>query len=1314
MAQDLEFSRNETLGPFRPSGPPDDRPSDFWAAVGLAGAAMAAYASHKFLLKKYGYSYAESLYHGVRNVEKRSPAGMLSTFRQGEVFSSYAIKEASYAKEKIFEGGALTPLGEQLQRLIGSRVDFAEHFKNNQVLKFVRDERTVNPFLRLEGYDDVQVRFMQAGSITKTSNLYRSGKPAVRPVPQSRLPGLWDRLKANFHTRQSEQQIENIERRFAAIETFGQEEVEFFPVWSKLGSQEIESGIDTANRVAFDLLNRPMSLLASFGAGLRRGTYDSNLGLIGQLMLRRVAPVMVGTAALGYLDYLTDHTGRDTLAAVPVKADILRAELTDKLPFGRSVTDFYEQTVPGPQYGPLALPLGGAMVGGGLHYFQDVLFNPAFSTEGRRRKFRGDLFSAWEDVKQFTRSWDAELLEKAWSKIGKPTKGAVIGTALMLPFVPGMLGSRETADEKRDIYSGAVWEPVRAGRWWEMGATPWEGNRIVGYRPNWYAEMKSGAWYASTYGSEEAYWEHHPIISPLGYFDDPYFVERHNYADRPYPITSPAFSDVPLIGPILAGTIGKVVKPPMILHQGEYNEEEYRAFSGFVEPKGPEALSPLPPQEEYGLWDMTRREGEIFAEFIGLPGYVAKLAVGNVFSNPDQQDVYWQGSREMTSWSRQYYESEYGSMFGASFEGPTGMSEPLRRFIQRDPKTLHANEVPNLMPSWLPSGYDYPIDFHTGDPYVKLKFGHLRLPGPGYEALHPELQGVDPEDYPAITKLSILADVAPSSSQYFNAKGQVERLMEDTGDTGLRIQYEQILQRVEDVNRSTTPIDRRRFSGETEELFGTVEEATPQGVRLREYPGRVFQLSGVSMRAADLSSRILAENNEGLSRSEATEEVSSRLQQQNRFLEDTLSGHSVKVVVAKGAAATTQPRAVLFVDGENVNQTLIDSGLAAQDLNNAGPEYQAMGGPLSRTWGSISEEIAFAGDESALNPMRYLPNPAQTKLWQVREALEQYKNREIYGSKMRRWDRPFDDFISPYLGGVVNRTTGSAMMSQVNAEKRDLNTLTDILDYMRTQVLSGMDPSSRGRYTIQAQTTSMGANQFGTPDYLERTLPRSERPYLKSFLQETDPDRRAEILSTVSPELKRLLESQWAAQQAAIATAEGQFVPQLAENGRLVDPDLYEEYRSSGSRLDYGDWERSKEIAQFFDRRGLNLPDTNSPLWNPIVDYEDVKLKIIQNEGYDMHDFNVWEDRAALLWRKPYLDGAVRELTSGGGKKSEDELRRLIEEIMLKAKGSNRRPDVRVMSRATREEQNNINVRMSVDRSEELRRDARRNPEEYQ
>jgi hypothetical protein len=122
-----------------------------------------------------------------------------------------------------------------------------------------------------------------------------------------------------------------------------------------------------------------------------------------------------------------------------------------------------------------------------------------------------------------------------------------------------------------------------------------------------------------------------------------------------------------------------------------------------------------------------------------------------------------------------------------------GYSEPLRRFIQREGFEPQANEIPNTMPSWMP-GDDYYTNFHKGDPFIKVDQGFARLPGKGYEALHPELEGTNPEDYPDINKMAILADVAPYSREYNNYRLRVGK--ESKGNTELQIEYEKILDRV--------------------------------------------------------------------------------------------------------------------------------------------------------------------------------------------------------------------------------------------------------------------------------------------------------------------------------------------------------------------------------------------------------------------------------------------------------------------------------------------------------------------------------------
>jgi len=79
--------------------------------------------------------------------------------------------------------------------------------------------------------------------------------------------------------------------------------------------------------------------------------------------------------------------------------------------------------------------------------------------------------------------------------------------------------------------------------------------------------------------------------------------------------------------------------------------------------------------------------------------------------------IYLQGSRQMTNFSRRYYERELGAVMGldpGGQESLTGYSEPFRRFVQREQLLAQANEIPNPMPSWLP-GDDYFLSFRTAD-----------------------------------------------------------------------------------------------------------------------------------------------------------------------------------------------------------------------------------------------------------------------------------------------------------------------------------------------------------------------------------------------------------------------------------------------------------------------------------------------------------------------------------------------------------------------------------------------------------------------
>jgi hypothetical protein len=174
------------------------------------------------------------------------------------------------------------------------------------------------------------------------------------------------------------------------------------------------------------------------------------------------------------------------------------------------------------------------------------------------------------------------------------------------------------------------------------------------------------------------------------------------------------------------------------------------------------------------------------------------------------------------------------------------------------------------MPSWLP-GDDYMTNFKVGDPYVRIDDGYARLPGAGYEALHPELKGVNPEDYPDIHKLRILSDVAPYSREYNLFRQRVAS--QARNNTGLQIELDKIIDRVRQVKESSVLMDERHFTGPVDTIEGTVDQAGPTGITLKEYPGRVFRFSSVGTSAADLSAQVLGENKPGVSVLPATKEL---------------------------------------------------------------------------------------------------------------------------------------------------------------------------------------------------------------------------------------------------------------------------------------------------------------------------------------------------------------------------------------------------------------------------------------------------------
>jgi len=143
---------------------------------------------------------------------------------------------------------------------------------------------------------------------------------------------------------------------------------------------------------------------------------------------------------------------------------------------------------------------------------------------------------------------------------------------------------------------------------------------------------------------------------------------------------------------------------------------------------------------------------------------------------------------------------------------------------------------------------------------------------------------------------------------------------------------------------------------------------------------------------------------------------------------------------------------------------------------------------------------------------------------------------------------------------------------------------------------------------------------YGNADQIQAALPQREKPFFEAFRQETDPGARERILSMVSQDMQRALSGQWSQQYAA---TQGRSIGRNPDIGTAV-----------------------KMAQQQLKRMGRPVPPQGWSGSNPGVDWNDIKAVMVQNEGADTHDYNIWDDRTQSLLRKPYAYGAVEGLTS--------------------------------------------------------------------
>jgi hypothetical protein len=297
----------------------------------------------------------------------------------------------------------------------------------------------------------------------------------------------------------------------------------------------------------------------------------------------------------------------------------------------------------------------------------------------------------------------------------------------------------------------------------------------------------------------------------------------------------------------------------------------------------------------------------------------------------------------------------------------------------------------------------------------------------------------------------------------------------------------------------------------------------------------------------------------------------------------------------------------------------------------------------------------------------HLDSPLHTKFMNYRSPVEHYERSQIYGRQSAFWTNPYRDFISPYatslvqttdpaqgaisfglLGGLfinpamapiaagvgvaygavnggLNAITNRTWIPKKIREQRKISDYFDKVEYEKFRRLH--DATGNPEYEQSMAETMTGVNPFGVTrqDWTNifRAVPYAEKPFMNAFIHTPEGNERDKIRDLVPAGVRNILEAKWAQQDSKIAP-----------------PGTY-----------MSDRERSGMLTKFF--KSHYLPDRTWTGWDPEVRMDDIKMKTVQKEGHDAHDWGLgWYDQERRIANSPYTPGPI-DMYRGGDRYNE-------------------------------------------------------------
>lgn len=425
----------------------------------------------------------------------------------------------------------------------------------------------------------------------------------------------------------------------------------------------------------------------------------------------------------------------------------------------------------------------------------------------------------------------------------------------------------------------------------------------------------------------------------------------------------------------------------------------------------------------------------------GIYGYAGTMIFGR------DESKFIADAGDINSFTRRFWDSGIGGVGGEQME-------IVRRFLPEYSRRRRVNPLMNTMAEkhpWLPE------KFYTGDPFSSLPMGEARLPGEGYEAinqLHPDQFASD--GYGAIDRYKILADIAPNSAEYKYWKQIVKMMNNDEAKKVLKDTEEM----VKHQGKKHDFFDYKFLGKTTTALDGHIEQILSNGKFKLAGDDNLYQIAGVKFKDNGYMSKnqlkqVLTEGSH----------VTLRIDDEERNPDIN--------------APQAPRKAAVFLDGENISDTLRQVGLADYDMEDtsAAGAY-ANYGLVGRLFGTAAEIVAHA------------PIPIiHSQLMRVNSPLEEYRSDQLYGTGFQSWDSMLASFVYPtfeqaktdFMRDVISDSLWrfykgyeSGALTE-NISKRSTTILKTIATYSNGTALAG---EITGRFAFTGANSSTRRNQL--------------------------------------------------------------------------------------------------------------------------------------------------------------------------------------------------------------------------------------------